>query len=165
MKTLYLIRHAKSSWNFDLPDHDRPLGVRGRRDVRKVGQHLSNELPTPDLMITSTASRAFYTTLFIADEWGYPEEDIIITKDLFHADVDDMIEIISKTTGDTVSICGHNPGFTELYTQLTGDYLDNLPTAGVMGIKFNISSWAEVKQVKGKKFFSAFPKKLQFSDL
>lgn len=160
MKTLYIIRHAKSSWNFDLPDHDRPLGSRGRKDVRKVGKYLSKKAPPPKMMITSTASRAFYTALFIADRWGYPEEEIILSKELFHAEVDGIVKIISRNTGDSVAIFGHNPGFTKLFTHLTDEYLDNLPTCGVIAVNFDIDSWADIGQGKGKKSFTAFPKKI-----
>lgn len=159
-KTLYIIRHAKSSWNFELPDHDRPLGLRGRRDVKKIGKYLSNKQPTPGMIISSTASRAFYTALFIADEWGFPEEDIIITKDLFHSGVDGMMDILSKSIGDSVAIVGHNPGLTSLCNRLTDEYLDNLPTCGVMGISFKMDQWQDIKKTKGSKIFSAFPKKI-----
>lgn len=160
MKTLYIIRHAKSSWNFDLPDHDRPLGERGRRDVRKMGKHLKKSEPTPDLMITSTASRAFYTALFIADQWGYPEDAIVLSEGLFHAGVDDIVKLVSKLTGDSVAVFGHNPGFTSLYNHLTGDHLDNLPTCGVIGVTFPIKTWSEIQPGQGTRSFCAFPKKL-----
>lgn len=160
MKTLYIVRHAKSSWNFDLPDHDRPLGKRGRKDVIKMAKHLSKNYPAPDIMITSTASRAFYTALFIADKWGYPEEDIILSKNLFHADTDDIVKIISKSIGDSIAIFGHNPGFTKLFNHLTDGFLDNLPTCGVAGVGFDIDSWTDIKREKGRELFLAFPKKI-----
>ena len=80
MKTLYLIRHAKSSWAFDLSDHERPLGKRGRKDVIKMGQHLAEHQPKPEVLISSTASRAFYTALHICDQMGIDERQIRLDK-------------------------------------------------------------------------------------
>lgn len=161
MKTLYIIRHAKSSWSFNLDDHDRPLGVKGRRDVRRVGKYLSEQVSTPEAMISSTASRALYTALFIADEWGFPEEQLLITRDLFHAGTSNVLEVISKSQGESLAIFGHNPGFTDLVNALQNDYLDNLPTCGVVGISFDIRSWQNVRGAKGKLLFHITPKKLR----
>lgn len=161
MKTLYVIRHAKSSWTFNLDDHDRPLGLRGRRDVRIMGKYLSENVPTPDAMISSTASRALHTALFLADEWGFPEEQMLITKELFHAGPGDILEVISRASGDSLAIFGHNPGFTDLVNRLQGEYLDNLSTCAVMGISLDISSWQEVRKAKGKRLFLVTPKRLK----
>jgi phosphohistidine phosphatase len=144
MKTLAIIRHAKSSWSFQqLDDFSRPLGVRGRKDVIKVGAHIKKEgIPSPDLMITSTASRAFYTTLFLADFWGYPETEIELEPGLYDADADESIEILQSYDDlDYLSITGHNPGFTELIQSLSKQPIHNLPTCGVFIIEFDVDSW------------------------
>ena len=97
MKKLYICRHAKSSWSFDLDDFDRPLGNRGRKDVLKVGQYLEeHQIKKPDLILTSPASRAFYTALFLADHWKYKEEKIVVDQRLYHSSSDAITQLLSK---------------------------------------------------------------------
>ncbi|MEQ9305577.1 MAG: histidine phosphatase family protein [Marinoscillum sp.] len=162
MKKIYIIRHAKSSWSFDLEDTDRPLGVRGRRDAPFVGKFLSENEPTPDLMISSPASRALYTALLIADEWGYPEDDIIINSGLYHSSAEKTLEILSNIRDNisSVAIFGHNPGFTDLVNHFATEYLDNLPTAGTYIVTLEVSSWKKIKDAKiaGRELIT--PKKL-----
>jgi phosphohistidine phosphatase len=157
MKTLYIIRHAKSSWSFDLPDIDRPLGVRGRRDVHKVGTYLSRTEPTPDMMITSNASRSLYTALIIADEWSYPEEEIKIAEELYHTDSRTILAFLA-TLGEanSVAIFSHNPALNEF----SKTYIDNLPTCGVCAVYLDIEDWADIKGEKGKVKFLISPKRM-----
>lgn len=159
MKTLYLIRHAKSSWSFDLPDHDRPLGKRGRKDVIKMGKYLNENQPTPEVLITSTASRAFNTALFMCDQMGIEEENIIITKSLFHASPLEIISTIRKAPDcNTLAVFGHNPGFTSAANSLANTLIDNIPTCGMVGISFEIHHWKEIKEGKGQLLFFYYPK-------
>ncbi|MFY0606211.1 MAG: histidine phosphatase family protein [Cyclobacteriaceae bacterium] len=161
MKTLFVIRHAKSSWKFDLPDQDRPLNLRGRRDVLRVAAHLSNNEDTPDLMITSPASRALYTALFIGDEWGYPEDSIIIDHSLYHASGEDLLDIISKQEGaDSLAIFGHNPGLTQLINLYSSEYIDNLPTCGVYAVRLEIDNWSDIRSAAYERKFYVTPKRL-----
>lgn len=161
MKTLYIIRHAKSSWTFELPDIDRPLGVRGRRDVRKVGTYLSRSEPTPDLMITSNASRALYTALFMADEWSFPEEQIKIAEELYHTDGRAILTFLSTLgDSDSVAIFSHNPALNELVNEFSETYIDNLPTCGVCAVSLDIENWADLKGEKGKVKFLISPKRM-----
>ena len=159
MKTLYLIRHAKSSWAFDLSDHDRPLGKRGRRDVIKMGAYLKEHEPKPEVFISSTASRAFYTALYICDEYGIDEGHIRLEKKLFHAGSNEILEIIqSAPSCDRLAIFGHNPGFTNAANELANTDIENVPTCGVVGVSFDIKSWSEVEFRSGKQLFFYFPK-------
>lgn len=159
MKTLYLVRHAKSSWSFDLPDHDRPLGKRGRKDVIKMGEHLSKHQPKPEVLISSTASRAFYTAMFLCDQMKIDEEKILLTKDLFHAGSLEIISTIKKAPKcDTLAVFGHNPGFTSAANALSNTHIDNIPTCGIVGITFDIDRWSEIKEGSGKQLFFYYPK-------
>lgn len=161
-KTLYIVRHAKSSWNFDLPDEDRPLGLRGRLDVVKVGKHLAINENTPDVMISSPASRALYTALFIADEWGYPEAEIHLEKRLYHASAEQILTVISEQkTADSIVIFGHNPGFTELVNFFSEDYLDNLSTCGVFAFTFEMESWSNIGKATPTLKMKIKPKRLK----
>ncbi len=164
MKTLYLIRHAKSSWNFSqLDDFSRPIGIRGRKDVRKIGKYLQKHISRPEKIVTSPASRAFYTALHFADYWAYPEEEISLEPALYHADDDEIIEII-KDYGEnynTLAVFGHNPGFTNTINSLQNNWVDNLPTCAAIGISFEVDDWNEIEKKKGKQVFYVFPKSLK----
>ncbi len=161
MKTLYLIRHAKSSWAFDLPDHDRPLGKRGRKDVLKMGNHLAQYQPVPEIIISSTASRAFYTAIHMCDQWGIDEGQIRLNKKLFHAGSNETLEVIQAAPDcDYLAIFGHNPGFTSAANQLANTQIDNVPTCGVVGISFNVKSWNEIEFGSGEQLFFYSPKKI-----
>lgn len=150
MKTLLLIRHAKSSWNFDLTDHDRPLGKRGRRDVLRMGTFLAKNVQLPLKIISSTASRALNTATFLCDSWHYPEEQIVITHDLYHASTTDMLKVIKTKKDHSIALVGHNPGLTDLLNDLTNTQTDNIPTCGVVEIQFDIKKWADIEQVNGE---------------
>lgn len=159
MKTLYLIRHAKSSWAFDLADHDRPLGKRGRKDVYKMGSHLAIYQPKPEVLISSTASRAFYTALFICDQMKIDEGKIHLAKDLFHAGVFEIIRVIQKAPEcNVLAIFGHNPGFTSATNALANTHINNIPTCGVVGISFDVKKWSDIREGVGKQLFFYYPK-------
>lgn len=159
MKTLYLIRHAKSSWSFDLPDHDRPLGKRGRKDVLKMGKFLNEKITKPDVLISSTASRAFYTALYLSDEMGLDEGRIRLTRDLFHAGPETILNVLHQAPNcETFAMIGHNPGFTTVANQLMNSELANIPTCGIVAISFAVSSWSEVQFSSGKQKFFLTPK-------
>ena len=160
MKRLYLFRHAKSSWTFDLPDHDRPLGKRGRRDVLKMGNFLKDKITPPDLILSSTASRAFYTALHVCDALKLNENIIELTRGLFHAGANEILEVIQHASPDslTVALFGHNPGFTDFANRLTHADIDNIPTCGVVGISFREEKWSEISFGKGKQEFFYYPK-------
>lgn len=162
MKTLYLVRHAKSSWNFDkLNDFQRPLGKRGRRDVRRMGIYVKKNVPAPDLIITSAASRAFYTALFLADAWEYPEENIIASEVLYHADVHQFESFVKEVKDfSTVAVFAHNPGLTMFYNKLCSKLIDNIPTCGIVGLSFPIDSWRDLMKVQGERLFFHIPKKI-----
>lgn len=162
MKTLYIIRHAKSSWSFELPDLDRPVGTRGRRDAPRIGKYLSQNEPTPDLMLSSPASRGLYTALLIGDEWGYPEDEIVITERLYHTAPSEVLQLVREQSDelDSIAIFGHNPGFTELVNELGTEFLDNLPTAGVYTFQFKTNHWNEISSDNAKMKFFMAPKRL-----
>lgn len=161
MKTLYIIRHAKSSWSFDLPDHDRPLGIRGRSDVKKMAKELSQKEPVPELFLSSTASRALYTALFVADAWGFPEEEILLDEHLYHAESFTITRILARLPDvDSVALFGHNPGLTDLINFLCEDELENLPTCGVAKITLDFHYWRDIKKASGKRELLLTPRKL-----
>ncbi len=162
MKTLYLVRHAKSSWKYpELSDHDRPLNKRGKRDAPMMGKRLLSLNISPDTMISSTASRAYATAQEIASKIGFPTDQIIPNSDLYHADPSEILEIIQevKDKYSSTMIFGHNPSFTWIANKLANLNIDNIPTCGVVCVGFPVNCWSEVDYGQGKLVFFDYPKK------
>jgi len=163
MKTLYIVRHAKSSWDQPyLSDFDRPLNERGKWNVPDMGKRLNIKNINPELIISSPANRALTTAKGIAEQIGYPTSDIVEDDTLYHASSRSIIQLIANTDNknESLMIFGHNPGFTYLINDLSDFYLDNLPTCAVCGIRFEIETWKEVHNQKGSKVFYDYPKSI-----
>jgi phosphohistidine phosphatase len=161
MKTLILIRHAKSSWeNFNLSDFDRPLNDRGLRDAPRMGKRLKEKDLAPDLVISSPANRAHTTCTIISEAIGFPAERIQTEKAIYHADEDQLLAIVQQLPdfADQVMLYGHNPGFTDFANRLTESHIDNIPTCGIVACQLNVITWKDVKWGSGKILFYDFPK-------
>jgi phosphohistidine phosphatase len=163
MKTLYIIRHAKSSWdNADQGDFERPLNERGKRDAPRMGKRLKEKGITPDLMITSSAKRAFSTCRRIAEILGYDEEKIKSDRKLYHADEEEILKMIKNLNDkfDSVMIFGHNPGLTNFVNTFTDDHtgINNIPTCGAVAFSVEVDSWKDIDWGKGKLIFFDYPK-------
>ncbi len=161
-KTLYLIRHAKSSWeNTSLRDHDRPLNKRGKRDAPFMAKVLRKKGVKPDLIISSTAERALEFAKVIAEELDYSKKKISATKELYMADEKEMMEILRSTDDSlkTVFMIGHNPYITEFANSLCNHNLDNIPTSGIFCVEFDVKKWNEIKPGTGKFVSFDYPKK------
>lgn len=145
MKTLLIFRHGKSSWDYpDLPDHDRPLQKRGKRDAPRMGKLLKDEKLVPDLIITSTAERAHRTAELVAENCGYSGE-IQCSGALYHSSPEDFTGILNVVADvyERVMIVGHNPVFENFLENLTGES-ERLPTAAVAQVSLQISDWSEL---------------------
>ncbi len=161
MRTLTLIRHAKSSWNHPgLSDFDRPLNPRGERDAPNMGVRLADAGLTPDLMVTSPAARAHATSRCLAEALAYAPDEICIEETIYEAGLRDLVDVVHdlSPTKNTVCLIGHNPGFTELARYLSGEALDHLPTCGVVHIQWKNGSWADISRGSGKIIFFDYPK-------
>lgn len=163
MKTLYLIRHAKSSWKDpELRDFERPLNKRGKRDAPDMGQRLKDSKIKADIIISSPAKRAFKTAKIIAKEIKYPVKKIVKKDSVYLADVPTLVKVIHKISDKQhqAMLFGHNPGLTMLANFLVnGQQLENIPTCGIFCVEFEIDSWKEVEQGIGKLLFFDYPKK------
>ena len=144
MKTLLLLRHAKSSWdNPALDDHERPLNARGQRDAPRMGQLAREEGLSPELIISSDAVRAGITSAAMAEATG---GKILLDARLYHASAAEIIATLrSVVQGNvaTVMIVGHNPGLEELIAQLTGEW-EPLPTSALAQIALPIARWSDL---------------------
>lgn len=163
MKTLYIIRHAKSSWEDpDKDDFDRPLNDRGKRDAPRMGRRLKEKGITPDLMLTSPAKRAFSTARRIGKVLKYAKDKIRSDKKLYLADEETTLSVVRdlKDKYDFVMVFGHNPGLTDFINSFqTGELdIDNLPTCGVVAFELDIQSWKDAAWGKGKISFFDYPK-------
>jgi len=148
MKTLLLMRHAKSSWKDDsLDDHDRPLNKRGKREAPRMGELLKDQNLLPDYLLVSSARRARKTAECVAFASGYRGETRI-TSELYMAGAPKLLEIISQTPQpcQTLLLIAHNPGLEELLERLTSQY-QALPTAAVAHVKLEIASWGEITAI------------------
>ncbi|MFN2422937.1 MAG: histidine phosphatase family protein [Cryomorphaceae bacterium] len=153
MKTIYLHRHAKSSWDHgDLTDFERPLNDRGMRDAPAMGRRLKESGDHIDAIVSSPAERAFTTARAVAGALDLSETDILQIRSLYLPSVENILEVINKLNEnwDSVMLFGHNPGFTDAVGYFTGEYLDNLPTAGVAKIEFPFDSWDLVSAGTGR---------------
>jgi phosphohistidine phosphatase len=147
MKTLLLLRHAKSSWkDATLCDHDRPLNRRGQKDAPRAGAWIAEAGLLPDLVLSSTAVRAQSTARLMAEAAGYAKE-IELKRELYHADCDDILGVLKSLTGSIASalVVGHNPGMEELLQLLTGQH-DALPTAALAHIELPIDDWRHLNR-------------------
>ncbi len=160
MKTLYLARHAKSSWKHpELSDIERPLNKRGKRDAPIIGNLLKEKGVNPDILISSPAVRARKTAVAIAGIIDYPKSKILIDVNIYESSSSELKNIIQGFDDkyNSVMMFGHNPGFTMLNNYLTESFIDNIPTCGVVGIRFN-SSWKKIEGASGNAFFFIYPK-------
>jgi len=147
MKTLLVLRHAKSSWNDPaLDDHERPLNKRGRRDAPRMGELVREYGLIPDVIISSNAARARLTAEAVAEAARYAGE-ILLDPRLYLACPADILSLLTavRENAGTVMIIGHNPGLEELVEQLTGERQD-LPTAALAQIGLPIDQWRDLKR-------------------
>ena len=146
MKTLLVLRHAKSSWDDPaLDDHERPLNKRGQRDAPRMGALVREYGLVPDVVISSDALRARLTAEAVAETARYTGE-ILLDPDLYMAGPADILSLLPRVreNADTVMIVGHNPGLEKLVQQLTGEWQD-LPTAALAQIGLPLDRWCDLK--------------------
>jgi phosphohistidine phosphatase len=162
MRTLYLLRHAKSSWKDDsLRDFDRPLKGRGREAAEQIGQVLGAEKLRTLLVISSPAVRARETTQLVLKSAGLTI-DPRFDERIYEADVPALLEVVSSIpdSASTAMLVGHNPGFENLLAYLTGDDR-HMPTCALARIEFaDVGSWSEVSEGAGRLDWFVTPKDL-----
>ena len=161
MKYLYLIRHAKSSWEDDsLKDIDRPLNERGLHDAPLMGNVLKSMNIVPDKIVSSPAKRAITTALTIAGKVGYKEENILQDPNVYHSGLPELLKILCgfDNSWQKVFFVGHNPGFTQLAELITSEDFGNIPTCGIVGIELDISNWIELSRGIGSVCLYDYPK-------
>lgn len=161
MKILTLIRHAKSSWKHNLPDIQRPLSARGRRDAAFISKIMLKENVVPDAIFSSPATRALSTCAIFMEVLDCPAHLLTLNDGLYDFGGDKVSNFIRNLDDvhGSVFIFGHNHAFTEIANAMGSIYFDNVPTCGVVKIQFDVDSWKHVE--KGTTLNYLFPKKLR----
>jgi phosphohistidine phosphatase len=150
MKTILLLRHAKSDWGEgDLADFDRPLAKRGLKDAPRMGQALTLFACIPDKIVSSPARRARQTAELVAEACGYSKKSIQWEPSFYEGDSDDLTAALRRLPAEVerVLLVGHNPGMEETAAVLMGVDEDEaavirLPTAGLVCLEVDIDDWA-----------------------
>ena len=162
MKTLTLVRHAKSSWkDSSLSDKKRPLNKRGERDAPKMGKRILEHGIRPSLIISSPATRAWTTAKIIAKEISYPREFLQREDRLYLASTDEILDVILAQDDEfqSLMVVGHNPGMTSLANFLSPGLTNNLPTAGVVSVQIDQQDWNLFERPKTQLLVHDYPKK------
>ncbi|HEX7412209.1 MAG TPA: histidine phosphatase family protein [Bacteroidales bacterium] len=161
MKTLYLVRHAKSSWNMPhLDDLDRPLLEKGLKRTRLMIDFLKKRRSTIDLILCSPAVRAYETAKLFAWALEIPEEALRQENGIYAADADRLGNQFFDLPANVNSLMmvGHNPGITDFANLFLHPRIEMLPTSGMVGLEFETDKWEEIMDCKSKKLFVVFPK-------
>lgn len=152
MKKLYLIRHAKASWEHpEQEDIERSLTPQGEEDAKAMALLLKKHKVNVDLIVSSTAVRAISTAQIMAQELDYNFDKIITNERIYNGGVEELVELIKElpAKAKTVLLFGHNPSLTWLAHYLCETFRMNLVTCGVLGIEFDVKSWDELSSVEG----------------
>jgi phosphohistidine phosphatase len=161
MKTVYFVRHAKSSWdNMSIQDMDRPLNDRGMRDAPFMGLKLKEIDARIEKIISSPAKRAITTATYFAAALSIAPDKIIVESRLYEAMPEEVLKVISELSDNyqTVAVFGHNPTFTFIANLFTEDFIDNIPTCGIFRVDANVNSWSQFGETTGRLTEFHFPK-------
>ncbi|WP_328665670.1 SixA phosphatase family protein [Streptomyces sp. NBC_00328] len=152
-RRLVVLRHAKSAWPDGVPDHERPLAARGRRDAPAAGRAMAGADLLPDLALCSTAVRARETWELAAEQWGTPPP-VRFDERLYGADITELLQSVSQVPEHvrTLLLVGHNPGLEELVLELAGDGFDDtldhvrtkFPTSAVAVLVWHGRAWHQL---------------------
>ena len=160
MKTLFLIRHAKSDWSINVPDFDRPLNERGKKNAPKMANFLKNLGVRIDSFVTSPAKRALTTCKYFAEV--FENENITKVEKLYDASSSDFLEVIENLSDEieNVAMFSHNNGITYFANSLTNENIVHLPTCAVVGFKIETENWQDFKNSKKEFLFFYTPKEI-----
>jgi phosphohistidine phosphatase len=160
MKTLILIRHAKSSWETaGLSDFERPLNERGKKDAPEMARRLKERGVKIDGLVSSPARRARKTARFFAEEFGFEKNDIRLIDNLYLATAEAFAEAVASIDDrfDTVALFSHNPGITEFASSLTNVRVDDMPTCAVFAASAETDNWKDFEKAEKKFLFFDYP--------
>lgn len=159
MKTIYLIRHAKSSWAEPFSsDFERTLNARGLKDAKKISTRLLNRNISIDAFYVSPAKRTKITAAIFAETLDM--KNIHYVDELYHADLTTWKNVVANIDNkyNAVAVFGHNNGITEMANDLTDARIDNMPTCSVFAVSASCESWSEFNKAPKRFLFVELPK-------
>ena len=161
MKNLILVRHAKSSWEVPVHDKERALTSKGIKDAHLVAAQAKNLVPKTYIIWSSSAKRATDTALIFVQNFSYPVESIVYKDDLYTFDEKKLEKIIKSCSNifESVILFGHNAAITDFVNKFGDIFIENVPTAGFVSLKFDTDDWKKIKNGTIKKII--FPKDLR----
>lgn len=161
MKTLLLVRHAKSSWaDAGQDDFDRPLNERGKKDAPQMAARVKARMPVIDLFVSSTAKRAHKTARLFAAVFGVDQNDIRLFDALYHAAPATLYQTVAGLPDAAASaiLFAHNPGITAFANMQCKVRIDDMPTCSVFAVSADVSSWKEFVTAEKQFLFFDYPK-------
>ena len=164
VKTVYIVRHAKSSWDTpELTDHDRPLLDIGIKKTKKIIDFLVSRKVVPETIISSSAVRARDTAKLIAEGIGFDSNSITNSKELYYADPEDIYSelFLLRNSIKSVMLVGHNPTLTDFVNDFMKHEIDNFPTSAVCCVEFNTKEWESISNAKHNVKFVVYPSMLK----
>jgi len=159
MKTLYIVRHAKSYWEYSgIDDIDRPLKKRGINDAHLMSKFLSKNIQRPDLLLSSSANRALHTAVIFCENLGYPLANLQINKQLYSFSDGYLVKtVLALDDGfNSAMVFSHDHGINTFVNKFGNKPIAHVTTCGIVGLKFDEKHWKNIK--KGKTFMVEFPK-------
>lgn len=160
MKSIVLVRHAKSSWDQPgVSDIDRPLNERGKKDAPEMAKRLKEKLDV-DHFVSSTAKRARRTARFFAETFGFEKDDVRLVEDLYLATPEAFLKTIASIDDrySVAALFAHNPGITEFASSLTNVKIDDMPTCAVFAAQADVDNWKDFEKADKKFLFFDYPK-------
>ncbi len=159
MKTLYIVRHAKSSREYNgIEDIDRPLKERGIKDAYLIASVVQKKIDTPSVFISSCANRALHTAMIFSYTFKYPLTNLKISKSLYSFSDGYLIKTVKALDNgfDSAIIFSHDHGISDFVNKFGDKHIDHVPTSGLIAISFKTDHWKDIKN--GKTLFTDFPK-------
>ena len=159
MKTLYIVRHAKSSWKYEsVEDIDRPLKERGIKDAHLLSKYLSEEIKRPDVFVSSSANRALHTAVIFCENFKYPLSNLKIKRQLYSFSDGYLVKTVKALDDsfDSAIIFSHDHGINSFVNKFGNKPIAHVSTCGVIGIQFEEKHWKNIK--KGSTTLVEFPK-------
>lgn len=161
MKTLILVRHGKSAWDYQVGDKDRVLKERGINDAHLVAKNYLGKAPSIDAVYSSPANRALHTSMIFLRTMDIPFSKFSVTEALYDFSGESLGTFVHQldNSHDQVMVFGHNNAFTYVANSLGNVYIDNVPTAGLVQLQFDTNDWNKI--TKGTTALTLFPKQLR----
>ena len=164
MKTLLIIRHAKSGWDdASLSDFDRTLTERGKSDAAMMAKRIKKSSIEIDAFVSSPAKRAKKTAKIFMKEYEKDEKQLSLAPSLYEASVKDFYDVVENLEDkyNVVALFSHNPGVTEFINSLECSPIYNMPACAVFALKIKTKHWKEFSEANKEFLFFDYPKNLE----